>query len=157
MTTIDPADGISFWHTNEYYPVTDQQFQLVHARRQIPIRGRRDSNANSNADAVCTPTSARASTTSTTWFRTAGSCRTTVSQKERRLVPRQRYRVHGRLIGAPNAYIAANFNNGAGLATISNWLLTPDHHLAEWSAADVLDADGGLRPQSSSQTGFRSA
>jgi hypothetical protein len=27
--------------------------------------------------------------------------------------------------GAPNAYIAANFNNGAGTATISNWLLTP--------------------------------
>ena len=27
--------------------------------------------------------------------------------------------------GAPNAYIGANFNNGAGLATISNWLLTP--------------------------------
>src|SRR6266567_4866740 len=22
MTTIDPADGISFWHTNEYYPTT---------------------------------------------------------------------------------------------------------------------------------------
>ena len=22
MTTIDPADGISFWHTNEYYPAT---------------------------------------------------------------------------------------------------------------------------------------
>ena len=20
MTTVDPADGISFWHTNEYYP-----------------------------------------------------------------------------------------------------------------------------------------
>jgi hypothetical protein len=27
--------------------------------------------------------------------------------------------------GAPNSYIAASFNNGAGLATISNWLLTP--------------------------------
>jgi len=22
MTTIDPADGISFWHTNEYYQTT---------------------------------------------------------------------------------------------------------------------------------------
>ena len=22
MTTIDPADGITFWHTNEYYPAT---------------------------------------------------------------------------------------------------------------------------------------
>jgi hypothetical protein len=27
--------------------------------------------------------------------------------------------------GAPNSYIAANFSNGAHLATISNWLLTP--------------------------------
>jgi hypothetical protein len=27
--------------------------------------------------------------------------------------------------GATNAYIGANFNNGGGLATISNWLLTP--------------------------------
>jgi hypothetical protein len=27
--------------------------------------------------------------------------------------------------GAPNSYIGANWNNGAGLATISNWLLTP--------------------------------
>jgi hypothetical protein len=28
--------------------------------------------------------------------------------------------------GLPDAYIAANFNNGGGLATISNWLLTPE-------------------------------
>jgi hypothetical protein len=28
-------------------------------------------------------------------------------------------------MGAPTAYIAANFNNGGGLATISNWLITP--------------------------------
>lgn len=27
--------------------------------------------------------------------------------------------------GAENSYIGANFNNGSGLATISNWLLTP--------------------------------
>ena len=27
--------------------------------------------------------------------------------------------------GPDNSYIGANFNNGAGLATISNWLLTP--------------------------------
>src|SRR5207249_5855688 len=27
--------------------------------------------------------------------------------------------------GAPNSYIAANYQNGAELATISNWLLTP--------------------------------
>jgi hypothetical protein len=28
--------------------------------------------------------------------------------------------------GLPDAYIAANFNNGGDLATISNWLLTPE-------------------------------
>src|SRR5262249_8573473 len=28
--------------------------------------------------------------------------------------------------GPPDAYIAANFNSGGGLATISNWLLTPE-------------------------------
>ena len=28
--------------------------------------------------------------------------------------------------GAPDSYIAANFNNGADIATISNWLLTPE-------------------------------
>lgn len=27
--------------------------------------------------------------------------------------------------GAPNAYLGANFNNGAGVATISNWAMTP--------------------------------
>jgi len=25
MTTIDPADGISFWHTNEYYVTTSSR------------------------------------------------------------------------------------------------------------------------------------
>ena len=25
MTTIDPADGISFWHANEYHPTTGEQ------------------------------------------------------------------------------------------------------------------------------------
>ena len=25
MTTIDPADGLSFWHTNEYYPKTEDE------------------------------------------------------------------------------------------------------------------------------------
>ena len=33
--------------------------------------------------------------------------------------------------GLPNAYIAANFNNGGDLATISNWLLTPEVSLGE--------------------------
>jgi hypothetical protein len=36
--------------------------------------------------------------------------------------------------GAPTAYISANFNNGAGLATISNWLLTPPVMLSNGSS-----------------------
>ena len=36
--------------------------------------------------------------------------------------------------GAPTAYIAANFNNGGGLATISNWLLTPPVMLSNGSS-----------------------
>jgi uncharacterized repeat protein (TIGR01451 family) len=32
--------------------------------------------------------------------------------------------------GAPTAYISANFNNGASVATISNWLMTPEIALA---------------------------
>ena len=33
--------------------------------------------------------------------------------------------------GATNAYIAANYNNTAGVGTISNWLLTPELELAD--------------------------
>ena len=33
--------------------------------------------------------------------------------------------------GAPDAYIAANYYNGGGLATISNWLLTPELSLQD--------------------------
>ena len=35
--------------------------------------------------------------------------------------------------GDPTAYIAANFNNGRDLATISNWLLTPEISLQDGS------------------------
>ena len=35
--------------------------------------------------------------------------------------------------GVPNAYIAADFNNGAAVATISNWLLTPALNLESGS------------------------
>jgi len=35
--------------------------------------------------------------------------------------------------GLPNAYIAANYNNGGDLATISNWLLTPEISLQDRS------------------------
>lgn len=37
------------------------------------------------------------------------------------------------LDGPPDAYIAANFNDGGGLATISNWLLTPEVTLQDGS------------------------
>jgi hypothetical protein len=36
--------------------------------------------------------------------------------------------------GLPDAYIAANLNNGTGLATISNWLLTPEVSLQDGSS-----------------------
>ena len=42
--------------------------------------------------------------------------------------------------GDPTAYIAANFNNGGDLATISNWLLTPEISLQGWQHPDVLHA-----------------
>lgn len=35
--------------------------------------------------------------------------------------------------GPPDAYIGANFNDGGGLATISNWLLTPEVTLQDGS------------------------
>ena len=44
--------------------------------------------------------------------------------------------------GAPNSYIAANFHNGTGVATLSNWLLTPPVKLAKWGAVQLLDSDG---------------
>jgi len=37
MTTIDPADGISFWHTNEYYPATTDHSWFTRAGKfQFP-------------------------------------------------------------------------------------------------------------------------
>ena len=36
--------------------------------------------------------------------------------------------------GAPTAYIGANYNNTAGVGTISNWLLTPEQTLSNGSS-----------------------
>ena len=33
MTTVDPSDGMTFWHVNEYY--AKQPVQLAHAHRQV--------------------------------------------------------------------------------------------------------------------------
>ena len=41
MTTVDPADGISFWHTNEYYMATsDENWSTRIGKFQFPAAGR---------------------------------------------------------------------------------------------------------------------
>ena len=41
MTTVDPADGISFWHTNEYYMTTSDENWLTRIGKfQFPAAGR---------------------------------------------------------------------------------------------------------------------
>jgi hypothetical protein len=52
MTAIDPSDGITFWHTNEYYATTGISWK--HARRQIPIPGwaKAYSNTEASSDAA---------------------------------------------------------------------------------------------------------
>jgi hypothetical protein len=55
--------------------------------------------------------------------------------------------------GAANSYIAANYDNGTGTSTLSNWLLTPKRDFAEWRPVKLLDSDGkhsGLRRPSPS-------
>ena len=38
MTTVDPADGITFWHTNEYYPTTsDHNWSTRIGKFQFPV------------------------------------------------------------------------------------------------------------------------
>ena len=55
--------------------------------------------------------------------------------------------------GAPNSYIAANFNNGTGTSTLSNWLLTPPVNLqngAQFSFwTRTVDQSGIPRPSPS--------
>ena len=49
--------------------------------------------------------------------------------------------------GAPNSYIGANFNNGAGLATISNWLLTPPLVLQDGATLTFYTRTTDVGPQ----------
>ena len=39
MTTIDPADNISFWHTNEYYAITGSSWNTRVGKFQFPAGG----------------------------------------------------------------------------------------------------------------------
>ncbi|HSN76416.1 MAG TPA: choice-of-anchor J domain-containing protein, partial [Anaerolineae bacterium] len=50
--------------------------------------------------------------------------------------------------GAPTAYIGANFNNTAGVGTISNWMLTPELNLANGDTISfwTRTADGSIWP-----------
>ena len=50
--------------------------------------------------------------------------------------------------GAPTAYIGANYNNTAGVGTISNWLLTPEQTLSNGSSISfwTRTATGSIYP-----------
>ena len=50
--------------------------------------------------------------------------------------------------GAADSYIAANFNNGTGASTISNWLLTPPLNNVSWMSVsfDTRTVDAPVHP-----------
>jgi hypothetical protein len=120
--SIDPSDSISFWHVNEYYPTTASaswfqrvgKFQFAAGPTPTPT-----------PTPSCTPTINEGFDDITNlipggWFmqnnsQPLGSTGWFQGNPD----------VFTAFDGAPNAYIGANFNNGSGLATISNWLLTP--------------------------------
>jgi hypothetical protein len=140
--SIDPVDDCTFWYTQEYYPTTSQfnwrtrigNFKFSSCIPNTPtptVTGTRTATPTVTPTATPTPTPApscaltegfdnistlpgagwaqinRSSPLGTTgWFQGNSS-----------VFPAQS--------GAANSYIAANFNNGSGTATISNWLLTP--------------------------------
>lgn len=56
--------------------------------------------------------------------------------------------VFGSYQGAANSYIGANFNNGAGVATISNWLILPTstYHNGDTLSFYTRTADGSSWP-----------
>ena len=56
--------------------------------------------------------------------------------------------------GAPTAYIGANFNNTAGIGTISNWMLTPE---MRWPTATPSRSGPAPRPAAPSRTACRCA
>ena len=120
--SIDPADGISFWHTNEYY-VTTSSFNW--ATRVGKFQFLAGPTPTPTPTPSCTPVINEGFDDITTlvpngWFMQNNSMPLGVTDWFQ-----GNHTVFTAFDGAPNAYIGANFNNGAGLATISNWLLTP--------------------------------
>ena len=61
MTTIDPVDNLTFWHTNEYYPVTSSanwftrvgKFQFPAASPTPTATPTADGNSNGNSHCNC--------------------------------------------------------------------------------------------------------
>jgi hypothetical protein len=69
MTTIDPADNLTFWHTNEYYPVTSSANWFTRVGKfRFPI-----STPTPTPTATATPTATPTATVSPTPTPTPGS------------------------------------------------------------------------------------
>jgi hypothetical protein len=146
--TVDPVDDCTFWYTNEYYPAGSTSFnwrtrignfKFPSCSQGTPtptVTGTPPTNtptvtpsntpsATNTPTPVCTVTAGFEDITnlpgwamqnnsqplgSTNWFQ--GNTTVFTAQA-----------------GPTNSYIAANFNNGSGVATLSNWLLTPPLNL----------------------------
>jgi hypothetical protein len=128
MTTIDPVDGMTFWHANEYHVTTSSANWFTRVGKFDFVGG--GGTPTPTPTATPTPTPGECPLTEgfdditnlvpNGWFMQNNSMPLGVTgwfQGNPDVFPSQG--------GAPDSYIAANFNNGAGLATISNWLLTP--------------------------------
>src|SRR5204863_4959276 len=64
MLTIDPADNLSFWHTNEYYPVTASASWFTRIGKfQFPTASPTPTpTATATATATATPTATATAT-----------------------------------------------------------------------------------------------
>ena len=54
MTTIDPVDNLTFWHTNEYYPVTSSANWFTRVGKfQFPMDDGKDVQALCGISTSC--------------------------------------------------------------------------------------------------------
>src|SRR5206468_8727830 len=71
MLTIDPADNLSFWHANEYYPVTSSASWFTRVGKfQFPAASPTPT-ATATATATATPTATATATATPTATATA--------------------------------------------------------------------------------------
>jgi hypothetical protein len=124
-TAIDPSDGMTFWHVNEYLPTTSSASWFTRIGKFNFTGGGPTPTPTPTATPSCTPGINEGFDDITNlvpngWF---------MQNNSQPLGATGWFQgnpaVFTSFDGAPNAYIGANFNNGAGLATISNRLLTP--------------------------------